>query len=639
MATDKLYFNGINGATGDYGLPPMTGKELAAFIRGEKKPKNLAELRHRHRAKNERTLGVKVGVDPNKLDQAGWGIVFAHDADPALKDALTDLIALRKTQAGDHFRLYEGADGYRRGKDTKTSFLARHGVGPGPADPDKVPYYLLIVGSPDAVPYDFQYELDVQYAVGRIHFDNLQEYANYAASVVAAEKNRVKLPRRAAFFGVANPGDLATELSSKELIEKLGNVMSKKGLGWQVEPILGDKAVKDRLKDLLGGPKTPALLMTGSHGMEFPLNDRRQLPHQGALLCQDWPGAAAWGSKPISQDFYFAGDDVTGDANLLGLMAFFFACYGAGTPTLDEFSRQAFKDRMPIAPFPFLANLPKKMLGHPRGGALAVIGHIERAWTFSFRWPDVGAQTTVFECTLQRLMEGHTVGSAIEYFNERWAEQATVLSDTLENIEFTHQFDPYELADMWTANNDARSYVILGDPAARLPLAETADATAERPAIESITVKPATSFAPEKPPVPPGTKETPAVDFGVLDGLKTAQERLTSALQQFADKLGESLKKAFEDVSTLQVSTYVSDNMAGVTYNSAAGQFTGPVKLRALTHIKMDGDTVVCVPGGGAEIDKTIWEIHSDMVQKAQTHRTELLKAVVSAATELVKLV
>jgi hypothetical protein len=470
MPTEELYFNGINGSTGDYGLPPMTGEELAAFIKGERKPENLEELRFLHRAKTAAPLGVKEGVDPKKMDQAGWGIIFAHDADPTVKEALTELIELRRTQAGDHFRLYEGADGYRRNTDTKKSFLARHLVGPGPADPDKVPYYLLIVGSPEDIPYKFQYELDVQYAVGRIHFDTLQEYANYAASVVAAEKGGVKLPRRATFFGVANPGDAVTKLTSTQLIEPLCKALATKDLSWQIEPIVGEKARKARLKDLLGGPKTPALLMTASHGMEFPLKHPRQLPHQGALLCRDWPGRDDWGMKPISQDFYFSGDDLTGDENLLGLLAFFFACYGAGTPQLDEFSKQAFKNRMPIAPFPFIANLPKKMLGHPRGGALAVIGHIERAWTFSFHWPDVGAQTTVFESTLQRLLHGHPIGSALEYFNKRWAELATVLSDELEEIEFGKRIDPYALADMWTANNDARSYVILGDPAVRLPV-------------------------------------------------------------------------------------------------------------------------------------------------------------------------
>lgn len=48
---EYLYFNGINGASGDYELPPMTPRQLAAVIAGEEVDRGLLnELQQRRLA-------------------------------------------------------------------------------------------------------------------------------------------------------------------------------------------------------------------------------------------------------------------------------------------------------------------------------------------------------------------------------------------------------------------------------------------------------------------------------------------------------------------------------------------------------------------------------------------------------------
>jgi hypothetical protein len=489
MPTEQLYFNGINGATGEYLLPPMSPQDISKIAQGESLDKaHLQELKFWYQRATQKSLGPKEGVDPKDLAQSGWGVIFAFEdkeRSPAIKEALKELLDLRQKQVGEHYREFSGEHAYRP-NETKTEFLARHGIVPGPADPDKVPYYLLIVGNPEKISYRFQYQLDVQYAVGRIHFSTLKEYAQCARSVVMAETGKVVLPRRAVFFGVQNLDDPATALSANQLVAPLANEITQDQKDkWEIETVSPNEAMKARLSKLFGGTDTPAFLFTASHGMGFPKDDPRQLPHQGALLCGDWRGPLLW-RKPIPQEFYFAGDDLGDDPRLLGLLSFHFACYGAGTPRLDDFAHQAFKQPMAIAPNAFVAKLPQRLLGHPNGGALAVIGHVERAWGYSFMWQNAGRQLEVFNSTLKRLMEGHPVGSAVEYFNERYAELSTVLTEELKAIEFGRVANDLELAGMWTANNDARSYVILGDPAVRLPVGNKSE---DRPIIKPVEIR------------------------------------------------------------------------------------------------------------------------------------------------------
>jgi hypothetical protein len=226
------------------------------------------------------------------------------------------LLEHRRKQASKtsehYYKEYTGVDAYRPGE-SKPRFLARHGAAAGmPADPDKVPYYLLIVGDPETIPYRFQYQLDVEYAVGRIYFDTLRVRPLRPQRGRSGDR-QATLPRQAV-FGVQNPDDPATNLSAVELARPLADTMARENPDWDVKVLIRSEASKARLGHLLRQKEPPALLFTASHGMGFPRGDRRQLPHQGALLCQDWPGPLAWHNKPIPEDFYFAADDVGEDA-------------------------------------------------------------------------------------------------------------------------------------------------------------------------------------------------------------------------------------------------------------------------------------------------------------------------------------
>jgi hypothetical protein len=467
MPSPALYFNGLNGETGEYLLPPATPEQLSSLARrGLMTAENLVDAQAWRR---QGSRGLRSG-DARDLAQAGWGVIFA-EKDPdaeTVREALAPLLDLRRAQAGrvrEHFyREFRADRGYHEG-DTKRRFLSRHGVGPGAADPDHMPYYLLIVGDPETIPYEFQYQLDMQYAVGRIWFDTIDGYAEYARHVVTAEVSPQPRKRTAAVFAPRHPDDSATELSATQLAAPLAERMAKNP-AWTVHRALGDEATKERLRSLLGGEETPDFLFTAGHGMVFPNGDPRQMPSQGAILCRDWPGPKAWHGR-FPPDFYFGGDDVDGSERVHGLISFHFACYSAGGPAWDDSSIA--HERVPVAPRPFLSHLPRRLL---QAGALAVVGHVEKAWQCSIEWPGAGTQIQVFEDAVDRLLAGHPVGSAMEPFGQRYAELASDLSSSLEDAWKGTPEENLQLAELWMHSHDARNYVVLGDPAVRLVPAE-----------------------------------------------------------------------------------------------------------------------------------------------------------------------
>jgi hypothetical protein len=75
-------------------------------------------------------------------------------------------------------------------------------------------------------------------------------------------------------------------------------------------------------------------------------------------------------------------------------------------------------------------------------------------WSYSFAWPGVDDLTAGFEGALNRLLDGHSVGSALQYLKAR---QRADVSGTVAT---------------WAAASDVCGLMILGDPAVRLAVQE-----------------------------------------------------------------------------------------------------------------------------------------------------------------------
>jgi hypothetical protein len=476
-ADPLLVLNGIDVGTGGYLAPKLALADVAAELRGDPTPPaGIRELRRR-RHNDEESFGVVYGRNPQDLASVGWGVVIPPDFDPELLKALDPLLRLREEQAGDVFRHLE----IRPGED-KEEFLIRHGMAFGVVDPRRVPYYLLLLGSPDQVPFEVQYQLGVSYAVGRLDLGDADSYAAYASTVVAAER-KLDAPnagpptpsvRRLHLFATRHPGDVPTALSTSRLAEPLHAELRGAARAWRVGTDFGEDATRARLEHLLTEPDAPDLLFTAGHGLGGKAAGRDLA---GALLCQDWPGPLT-ARGPVTEDQYLAASHLAADTPITPKVVFSFACFGAGTPRVSDYPGRPDGDEE-LAASGFTARLPQRLLGSRAGGALAFVGHVDRAWSCSFVWKGLTAQVTPFQSTLLALMDGARLGSAMESLSSRYAEIATELAFRLDEYRRRRKLiDDADLVGLWTATHDARAYVVLGDPAIRAARPGCADLVA-----------------------------------------------------------------------------------------------------------------------------------------------------------------
>lgn len=461
-ANNTIHVSGIDAESGLPLVDPQTSSSIARFVLGPHaeppSPDDSQML----------DFSLPYGTDASDVGSSGWGVVFAKDETDDVKKALAPLLDHRRSQAGEKLFSVLEYDG-----ESLLAWLEKYGAQPGAVTPEKVPYYLLLVGAPPSIPYSFQYDLKTGYLVGRLAFDTPEQYNMYANSVVEYETSAsVAASKDIVYFGVRNVDNRATALSCDHLVKPLAE--GKQFNDFIGHEMVADRATKENLDAVMRkgvGGKLPSLLFTASHGLGFTRwqeNGDKQRKIQGALVCQDW----MWGTP--TPDQYFAGSDVPADAEIHGAISFHFACFGAGTPLRSNFHNTPDTQPPQIAQRPFESALFKELLSHKKGGLLATIGHVERAWGYSIQTAGGQEQIRPFIEAIGRLQNGDPVGMAIQGFKDRYQTESVVLLNLIEDEKNGKDVDDGELSRAWTERNDARNMIVVGDPAVRLRVKDMA---------------------------------------------------------------------------------------------------------------------------------------------------------------------
>jgi len=473
MLTESYFPLGIQAETGAP-ISSIDDDSLAAFS-AEPLETEISDEQLDAKAKSH--LGTDDDVsDANDLKQTGWAILFGPGVEDDVKQALKPLIEHRQRQVANDalFKIFDGTASYVEGE-TAADWLAKDDKFIPMADVDPaagVPYYVLIIGSPEQIPFEFQFGLDLYWAVGRLWFPTAAEYAQYVKSIIAYEtEGSVRTVRQMAIFAPRNGEDRAMGLFTDNMANPMMlPTRTKPPFGhdqhFRLQPFLGDPATKETLDNIWLGkiPKgQPAVVFTGSHGMVFYAGDGRQAAEQGAVVCNEWKG----GDTSPKRSHYYAGSDLPAEAQLHGMIHFLFDCYGAGWPRNDTYSRQL-KRPAKLDEAPRLARLPQALLSHRNGGALAVLGHIDRSWSSSYASRKLGPQMEGFRTVMNRLMSGNRIGHATDKLNQRWAGLSIELAEDLQKMLNGLPVDPDQAKSKWIARDDARNYIVIGDPAVRL---------------------------------------------------------------------------------------------------------------------------------------------------------------------------
>jgi hypothetical protein len=416
----------------------------------------------------EKVLFAEEPPDLTDWTQAGWGVVLPDS------DDLDDNERIEATDAPQPIRdLLDHRSGspvlrYRPEWGTAYFLLCERGSKPRKiktaggekgADARQMPHYLLIVGSPEEIPWWVQYVLNLTHYVGRLDLDDAG-LRNYVNALMGDWSGFVASRRTAVTWAVDWGESDITWLMRHGLAEKLAaKYEGDKDIDTSLH-LPKDQATHARLLEALE-VHHPGVIVTTSHG-STPVHQSdeqvradlgRLVDQEGALLSAeliaDWkPEGAIWyahaccsagsDSPTVYDQVARPGSDV--DRVLKGVAE----KAGAGT-----------------------APLPQQLLGGDRP-LRAFVGHVEPTFNWTLRDPENGQPLTsglvsaLYHGLYQKKSQpiGYALASHYEAVADLWAQW---YGDSGELERF-----PSALSCRLEAL-DRQSTVVLGDPTVALP--------------------------------------------------------------------------------------------------------------------------------------------------------------------------
>lgn len=336
----------------------------------------------------------------------------------------------------------------------------------------RAPYYILIVGGPEQIPFGFQSFLNTAAAVGRVDLepDDINAYVQKLLRLENPEEPP-SVERASIFFapdyGLKDPTFYSREYMAKPLADKV-----EKEHQQNVLRLFGEQATKTDFEEKLIASH-PALVYVASHGAVAPFEDEEtQKQVYGAIYCQNKsPGRRG-------RDKFFAEDIPTDIPFLKGTVFFQFSCYGYGNPANSDFELWLGTPQ-DNAKTDFISALPKQLLKHPNG-PIAFIGHVDNAYMHAFIDDPYGDlikgkwrhRLAPFESAVKSLLELQPVGLAMRDMYQRYnRENAQILFAYKQIIREDNPPPPeyyQKLTNRFISLSDAQNYMVYGDPGTRL---------------------------------------------------------------------------------------------------------------------------------------------------------------------------